>query len=160
MAPGTTFRDPLTLGLRLVMILPLIPTCVMVIVIMALEGESGPLQYAILAALFGITIAGALWMHAFLTFRTDAVRIGFMPIFWRTIPYREIAAVDAVEVDPMRDYSGWGVKGRGAQPKGMLFSGGSHNAVRITLHDDRRYLVTLPDPVDDIVAALRARTGE
>lgn len=160
MAPGTTYRDHLTLGLRLVVILPLIPTSIMVLLIIATDDGSRWWEYAILVLLFVAVIAGTLWMHAFITFRANTVRVGFMPIFWRTIPYRDIASVDAVEVDPMRDYGGWGGKGRSTRPNGMLFSGGARNGVRITLRDDRRYIVTVPGPVDDIVVALRARAEE
>jgi len=160
MASGKTFRDPLTSGLRLVMLLPLLPVVVMVFVILAVEEGTKPWEYVLIVLIFGGIIASTLWMHAFLSLRDNAVRIGFMPFYWRTIPYRDIAAVDAVEVDPMRDYRGWGVKGRSTQPEGMLFSGGSRAGLRMTLHDDRRYVVTLPGPVDEIVAELRSRAPQ
>lgn len=160
MVSGKTIRDPLSPGLRAVMLLPLFPIAVLVFVMLVAQEGTRPWEYVLNGLLFGSTAIFALWMHAFLTVRADSVRIGFMPFFWRTIPLREIADVEAVDVDPMRDYRGWGIKGRSRQPKGMLLSGGSHRAVRLTLRDGRRYLVTSPDSVDGIVDDIRFRIGQ
>jgi hypothetical protein len=154
-----TRRDFLTPGLRLVLALPLIPTLALMIVFMSTDDETGPLGMAVAIGIVLALIVVEQMMHAHITVRSDSVRMGFWPIFRRTIPFRDIAEVDAVKVDPMRDYGGWGVKGKSRSERGMLFSAGGHHGLMVTTRDGRRYVATAREPMDDLAEALRAVTG-
>lgn len=154
-----TRRDFLTPGLRLVLLLPVIPTFVLVLVVMSVDEDTGPVAMAVTIVLLLALIIVEQIMHAFITLREDSVRMGFLPIFWRTIPYRTIASVDPVRIDPMRDYGGWGIKGKSRSEKGLLFSGGGHHGVMITTLDGRRYVATSREPMHDLVETLREMSG-
>jgi len=149
----------LTPGLRIVLLLPLIPTLALVIVFMAVDDDAGPVRTAVTILILSTLLVVEQLMHAWITVRSDSVRMGFWPIFRRTIHFRDIAAVDAIEVDPMRDYGGWGLKGTSRSERGMLFSAGGHYGVMVTTRDGRRYVATAREPMDDVAETLRALVG-
>lgn len=154
-----TQRDFLTPGLRLVLLLPIVPTLALVIVFMSVDDETGPVRMAVTILILAALLIVEQLMHAHVTIRSDSVRMGFWPIFRRTIPFREIAAVDAVKIDPMRDYGGWGVKGTSRNERGMLFSAGGHHGLMVTTRDGRRYVATTREPMDDLAETLRGLAG-
>jgi hypothetical protein len=152
-----TQRDFLSLGLRLVLLLPIIPTMALVIVFMSTDEDASPTaMVTTILILVGLIVVEQL-MHAYVTIRPDAVRMGFWPIFRRTIPFSEIASVGTMKINPMRDYGGWGVKGKSRSEKGMLFSAGGHHGLMITTRDGRRYVVTAREPLDEIVQVIQVR---
>jgi hypothetical protein len=68
--------------------------------------------------------------------------LGFSP-FWRSRLGRDdIARVDAVTVRPLQDYGGWGIKGR-PRRKGLLYSAGGEEAIKVELTDGRVYLASV-----------------
>ncbi|HLU35425.1 MAG TPA: hypothetical protein VKZ61_06620 [Thermomicrobiales bacterium] len=154
-----TRRDFLTPGLRLVLLLPAAPMLGLVFIFMLTDDGVGPVAMVTAGVLMVALIVVEQLMHAHITVRSDSVRMGFWPMFRRTIPFREIASVDAVKIDPMRDYGGWGIKGTSRSEKGMLFSTGGHHGVMILTRDGRRYVVTAREPMDDLVETLRGLTG-
>ena len=154
-----TQRDFLTLGLRLVLLLPIIPTMALVIVFtLADEDASTTGMVTTILILLGLIVVEQL-MHAYVTVRQDSVRLGFWPIFRRTIPLREIASVETMKIDPMRDYGGWGVKGKSRSEKGMIFSAGGQYGLMVSTRDGRRYVATAREPLDDFAARLRMLSG-
>jgi hypothetical protein len=151
-----TQRDFLTPGLRLVLLLPLVPTLALAIIFMAADDASPTAMVTTILILVGLVIVEQ-FMHAYITIRPDEVRMGFWPIFRRTIPFHEIASVETMKIDPMRDYGGWGIKGKSRSEKGMLFSAGGQHGLMITARDGRRYVATAREPLDDIAEAMLTR---
>jgi hypothetical protein len=154
-----TRRDFLTPGLRVVLLLPLVPTLALVIVFMSTDDETGPVAMTVTILILAALLIIEQLMHAWITVRSDSVRMGFWPLFRRTIPFREIESVDAVKIDPMRDYGGWGIKGTSRSERGMLFSAGGHYGVMVMTRDGRRYVATSREPMDDLVETIRGLAG-
>lgn len=156
---GTTHRDFLPAGLRLFLLVEAVGMLVLVGVLLAVDDEASPaLKLGILAAMLAIQLA-LLFMHAHITAKPDGVTLGYWPLFRRTFRYRDLVSAEAVMVDAMRDWHGWGIKGRSRSEQGMLLGGASRHGIALTTRDGRRYVVTSREPVDDLVATIVARVG-
>lgn len=152
-----THRDFLPAGLRLFLLIEGVAMLVLVGLLLAVDDDTGPVLIGVIVVVM-LAIQGVLlFMHAHITARQDSVTIGFWPIFRRTFRYRDLAGVEVIEVDAMRDYHGWGIKGKSRGEKGMLLGGASDHGIALSTRDDRRYVLTSPDPVDDLVAVIAAR---
>jgi hypothetical protein len=152
-----TRRDFLPTGLRVFLLVEGVAMLVLVGVLLAVDDEVGPVTLVVAIVLIVALQVGLFFMHGFITVRQETVRVGFWPLYWRTFRYCEIASVEAIQVDAMRDYRGWGLKGRSRGEKGMLLGGGSPHGASLVLHDGRRYVVTSRGPVDDLVATMAQR---
>lgn len=152
-----TYRDFLPTGLRLFLVIEGVAMLVLVGVLLAVDDETRvAVRGAIIGGMLALQIA-LQGMHAHVTAFRDSVRIGYWPVFRRTFRYRDLAGVEDVEVNAMRDYSGWGLKGRSRSENGMLIGGASRHGIAISTHDGRRYVVTSREPVDDLVATIAAQ---
>lgn len=152
-----TRRDYLPMGLRLFLLIEGVAMLILVAVMMAVDDGVGTTTMVAVIVILVLLQVSLLFMHGFITLRHDSVRVGFWPIFRRTFHYPDIEDVASVQVDALRDYRGWGLRGRSRDEKGMLLGGGSPHGVRLTLGDGRRYVVTSREPVDDLVATIVAR---
>lgn len=97
-------------------------------------------------------------LHNWLTVGDNGVRIGYFPFYRRTIPYNEIREIRIVEIKPVGQFGGWGLKGLPRSRYGMLLGGYPPKAVRIETTEDKRYASTFAeDDLSRIVSALQAR---
>lgn len=92
-------------------------------------------------------------MHNWITVRPDKVRLGFFPLYWKTLQIHEIRYAMAVEFKPMRDFSGWGIKGLAKSRNGILLGGNPSRGIMIETHDRRRYVMSFVD-ADPVLKAL------
>ena len=81
------------------------------------------------------------------------MKLGFFPLFRKTLQYSEIANLSIVEVKPFRQFGGWGVRGFPKYKYGMMLGGYPPRGLRFQTHDDRRYVITFED-LDPILQAL------
>jgi len=78
------------------------------------------------------------------TIRIDRAHLtlGFSP-FWRSrLPRSRIIDITTVTVRPWEDFGGWGIKGS-PRRKGLLYSAGGSEAIRVHLCDGRVYLASV-----------------
>jgi hypothetical protein len=74
--------------------------------------------------------------------------------FWAVrIRIADIASVASVDVRPMEDFGGWGVKGS-SRRTGLLLAANGHRAVRITRANGQVFLAT-SDQAERAVTAIR-----
>lgn len=95
-------------------------------------------------------------MHNWITVRPGRVRLGFFPIYWRTLDISEIRYAIQVEFSPMRDFAGWGIKGLAKSRNGILLGGNPSRGIMLETHDRRRYVLSFDDS-DPILSALQAQ---
>lgn len=152
-----THRDFLPAGLRLFLLIEGVAMLVLVGVLLAVDDDTGPVLIGVIVLVMLAIQGGLLFMHAHITARQDSVTIGFWPLFRRTFRYRDLQGAKVVEVDAMRDYHGWGLKGKSRSDRGMLLGGASAHGIAISTRDGRRYVVTSRQPVEDLVAVIAAR---
>jgi hypothetical protein len=78
--------------------------------------------------------------------------------FWAVrIEFADIASVDHVDVRPLEDFGGWGIKGT-SRRQGLLFAAAGRRAVRIVRANGQVFLAT-SDDAESAVGALRAVTA-
>lgn len=94
--------------------------------------------------------------HTWLELRDRELRLGYFPLYRRTIAYQDIAAIRRVKISPLAEYGGTGIKGLAASPKGILLGGYPTDALRIETVDNKRYVLTLYDR-ERIISALQVR---
>lgn len=95
---------------------------------------------ALLASLVLMYVA-----HPWITVRPGEVRLGYFPFYRRTLPMREIQELTEVTVDPVRQFSGYGVRGLAKTSQGLLLGGYPSEGLKFETVDDRRYIITLKD---------------
>ncbi|MGA6164399.1 hypothetical protein [Amycolatopsis magusensis] len=83
----------------------------------------------------------------------EHLRLKLVPLFTKIVPRHEIVAVEPAEVDPWRDFHGFGYRLTGAGRIGFVFRRGP--AVRVSTRDGRTYVIGDP-AADDLLEALRA----
>lgn len=106
------------------------------------ESEDGRLVGTIvLLAAFILITSFQNW----LTIRPGKVRLGFFPIYWRTLDMSEIRFVIPVEFNPMRDFAGYGIKGLAKSRNGLLLGGNPPRGIMIETYDRRRYVLSFAD---------------
>lgn len=66
-----------------------------------------------------------------------------VPIFRKTIPRSEITKVTRSEVNPMRDFAGYGYRLTGSGTIGFVYEAGP--AVRVTTSGGKTYVISAPD---------------
>lgn len=127
------------------------PMLVLLIPINLMEEEvSRAIPNLILGAAFLLLAS----FHNWITVQPDTVRLGFFPIYWKTLRIDEIHYVMPVEFVPMRDYSGWGIKGAAKSRNGILLGGNPPRGIMIETSDQRRYVLSFVDAAP-ILRALR-----
>lgn len=92
-------------------------------------------------------------MHNWISIRPGKVRLGFFPLYWKTIPTSEIHYAIGVEFQPMRDFGGWGIKGLAKSRNGILLGGNPSRGLMIETVDLRRYVLSYVD-AEPILRAL------
>lgn len=103
--------------------------------------------------ILGATLVLLVVMHNWITISPGQVRIGFFPFYRRSLPFSEVRAVSIVDIKPVQQYGGWGIKGLAKSRHGLLLGGHPPRGLRFETADDRRYVVTFTD-LDPIVTAL------
>ena len=135
---------------------------VVIILVMSLllsqDGPSSPWEWVGLVGLVvlaGGVLPAILWTMQ-LRVRVDdrhyTVRLWPTP-FKSQVRRREIREVYAREVDPMRDYGGWGLKGK---RRDLLYSLGGKKAVTVEFRrkGQTRKLTVTTERADELLAAL------
>lgn len=83
--------------------------------------------------------------HNWIKIEPGKVRLGFFPLYWRTLAMREIRYVIPVEFNPMRDFAGYGIKGLAKSRNGILLGGNPPRGIMIETLDRRRYVLSFAD---------------
>lgn len=122
-------------------------------VVVFIQDSTTNLQLGICIAILLIVFVGIAIMHNWIEVGDDAVKIGFFPMFRKTLQYSDIADLSIVDVKPFRQYGGWGVRGFPEYKYGMMFGGFPSSGLRFELHDERRYVITFEN-LDPILRAL------
>lgn len=94
-------------------------------------------------------------MHTWLSIRPGKLRLGFFPLYWKTLDAREVHYAIRVEFEPFRDFAGLGLKGLAKSRNGILLGGNPSQGIMIETHDRRRYVLSFVDP-DSILRKLTA----
>lgn len=84
-------------------------------------------------------------LHNWITIQPGKVRLGFFPLYWRTLAVSEIRSVIPVEFVPMRDFAGYGLKGMAKSRNGILLGGNPPRGIMIEMLDRRRYVLSFVD---------------
>jgi hypothetical protein len=71
------------------------------------------------------------------------MHLGSMPLIRRRVPYSEIASLESVRYQPIREFGGWGVRGWG---KRKAWSARGSQAVALTLEGDQLLLIGSDHP--------------
>lgn len=107
----------------------------------------------VVAPILGLVMVLLLVMHNWITVESGSVKIGYFPFYRRTLAYSEISELSIVDIQPVRQFGGWGVKGLAKSRNGLLLGGYPARGLRFETRDDRRYVVTFQD-LEPIVQAL------
>lgn len=78
----------------------------------------------------------------------NAVHVTFgwaFPLYRRVIALADIARAEAVTYSPLREYGGWGIRGRG---ENVALNARGNRGVRLTLTDGRRVLIGSQRPFE------------
>lgn len=82
-----------------------------------------------------------------------SVQFGWLPVFQRQIPLRDIEHAEVCSHRPLRDFGSWGWRyGRGVQ----AFTAKGNSGVCLTMRDGRRYLIG-SERSEDLLRALQER---
>lgn len=94
------------------------------------------------------------YLRLIVTVTPQAVEIHFRPLSRRSIAITEIAAAEAGEYSPLRQYGGWGIRGLG---NNRAYSISGKQGVLLTLTDGRKVLIgsLRPNQLADAIAASR-----
>lgn len=95
-------------------------------------------------------------MHTWLTIQPGKLRLGFFPLYWKTLQAQEVRYAIRVEFQPFRDFAGLGLKGLAKSRNGILLGGNPSHGIMIETHDRRRYVLSIVDP-DPLLHALAAQ---
>lgn len=141
------------IGLRLVLCGG--PVLVCVFSIAELPGASGWWMLGIGAGVLLLTLVvpavgiiatrNSVWLLA----------VPFWVVRIRTV---EIASVSTVDVDPLADFGGWGIKGS-SRRNGLLFAADGQSAVRITRRNGQVFLATSDNAEEAATAIGTAARG-
>jgi hypothetical protein len=102
-----------------------------------------------------LVMVGILWLlyaaRLETLVRSDGLAVRFFPGRWRLFPYTEMGPIEAVEVRPVRDYGGWGVRMKRGE-RAYLVSG--TRGIRFGLADGKRIMIGSQQP-EALLAAIR-----
>lgn len=144
---------------RRILLGSLLVALIIVLISMAVDGALSSPMFTVVVVVFGVIMMATMRFHASISLREQGVIVGFRPLFKKTIPYTDIATVEAVHIRALRDYGGWGIRMWPRSEHGLLLSAGGEHGVSILTDDGRRYIVGCLEPVDDLAHALRERVG-
>lgn len=124
----------------------LVPLCtVPVLAVMMLCAVAEGASRSGLIGIFAVClpVLAFLWgHHNWLRLGDTAVRIGYMPLYWTTIPLDMIDDVTVRQIRPLAEFGGLGMKGHPASAFGLLLGGSPTTAVVIRTRDNKRYVNT------------------
>lgn len=118
------------------------------------------LGLALFPVFFFVMAYGVWCLHLELRIDKMDVAARAWPSPWTRIPIDQVLASEVVEINPFKDYGGWGIKGT---ERDRLIGGGGTTALRITYthtSGGERKLTFLTDRADEAVqrlAQVRAR---
>lgn len=84
------------------------------------------------------------------------VHLGSVPVIRKTIAFADIVALRSIEYRPIRDFGGWGVRGRGRR---RAWTARGNRAVELDLADDRQLLIGSDSP-QRLEERIRAVAGD
>jgi hypothetical protein len=87
-----------------------------------------------------------------ITTNSTAVWLIAVPFWAVRIGRDDIASITSVDVRPLEDFGGWGVKGS-SRKKGLLLAANGQQAVQITRDNGQVFLATSDDP-EQVIAAI------
>lgn len=124
-------------------IVMMLPIAVLLIPINVMEGDLTERLVGNIALVLCFVLIAP--MHNWIRVQSGKVRLGFFPIYWKTLDISEIRYVIPVEFSPMRDFAGWGIKGLAKSRNGILLGGNPSRGLMIETHDRRRYVLSFAD---------------
>lgn len=90
-----------------------------------------------------------------ITTNSTAVWLIAVPFWAVRIERDDIASITSVDVRPLEDFGGWGVKGS-SRKKGLLLAANGQQAVQITRDNGQVFLATSDDP-EQVIAVIAHR---
>lgn len=95
-------------------------------------------------------------LHNWIKVEPGKVKLGFFPLYWKSLTTSEIRYAIPVEFSPMRDFAGWGIKGLAKSRNGILLGGNPARGLMIETIDRRRYVLSFVD-AEPILRELEAQ---
>jgi hypothetical protein len=92
-----------------------------------------------------------------ITTNSTAVWLVAVPFWAVRINVDDVASITSVDVRPLEDFGGWGIKGS-SRKKGLLLAANGQQAVRITRGNGQVFLATSDDP-EQVIAAIVHRSA-
>lgn len=127
--------------------------------------SSGESVFKVVGAALGTVLTfvvsfGLLRLHLELRIDRKRVAARAWPFPWTVVPIDQVLASEVVQIDPLWDYGGWGLKGT---RRDLLIGGGGTTALRITYtHESGEqrkltFLTERAEEVEQIIASQLAR---
>ena len=92
-----------------------------------------------------------------ITTNSTAVWLIAVPFWAVRIKFDDIASTMSVDVRPLEDFGGWGIKGS-SRKKGLLLAANGQQAVQITRDNGQVFLATSDDP-EHVIATIVHRSA-
>jgi len=157
-APAGADRLVVRIDRRLIILVLALEVGTIVMVTALLLATGGPLWA--LGAVYGtvaLSVALIASMRTIVRFGDDALRIAFPPVYWKRIPWSDIADAEPVTAQAMRDAGGWGPKWKGGATWVLAQDG---PAVRIKRASGKRpIVVSVPDAEAAAIRILERAVG-
>lgn len=87
-----------------------------------------------------------------ITTNSTAIWLVAVPFWAVRIKFDDIVSITSVDVRPLEDFGGWGIKGS-SRKKGLLLAANGQQAVQITRVNGQVFLATSGDP-ERVIAAI------
>lgn len=128
-------------------------TIVALLAVLYFDNETPDAVKVFIAVALFVVLVLIYTAHPWITITPGSIRIGYFPLYRRTLPMREVQDIRVVNIRPMRKYGGFGVRGLAKSDRGLLLGGYPPRGLRFETFDGRRYIVTLRD-LDPVVREL------
>jgi hypothetical protein len=158
MTEETMIRSRIPVWARMAVLLLFAPLVALIPIIMldpSVPSTSRLLGPLLVLSASCLLVGLAFRASAYVAVSEESVRMGFAPLWSTRVRLDDVADVSVREVDPYRDYHGWGIKGSASSRAGRLYSTGGGFATVIRTKASRRYLVAFRDERLAVLAAER-----
>lgn len=128
-----------------------------------LAGWDTDLPFSVRVSIVGAIVGVAIVLKAVvggLTVRAQETRLwihlGKVSVFKKVVPYADIAELESVEYQPIREFGGWGMRGFG---KRRAWTARGNHAVKLTFVDGSELLIGSDHP-QRLEERIRALAGD